>query len=65
MKDAIARELSEGDFKFIEALAADKNANITSQVLSELLSAYSATGSSSIPELPLELALVKLLGKGE
>jgi DNA polymerase-3 subunit gamma/tau len=63
MRLAIAEELSEGDFDFVDKLAQDKAAHLNSQVLLGLLEAYDTPGPSSIPELPLELALAKLLGE--
>jgi DNA polymerase-3 subunit gamma/tau len=63
MKTKISEELSVEDFQFIEKLSADTNAHLNSHVLLELLNAYGTTGSSVIPELPLELALVKLFDK--
>ena len=65
IKETLADELSEDDLKFIEALAGKKDM-INSNILIELLDAYSATERSHIQALPLELALIKLLGeKGE
>lgn len=52
-------ELSETEFVFVNLFKA--NPAFTSQTLIELLSAYESTVSSYIPQLPLEIALVKLI----
>jgi len=54
--------LSEEDFSFIETLAKDKGAEVSSSTIIALLDAYTATGKAYIASLPLELALVSLLG---
>lgn len=54
--------LSEEDFSFIETLAKDKAAEVSSATIIALLDAYTATGKAYIASLPLELALVSLLG---
>lgn len=54
--------LSEEDFTFIETLAKDKSAEVSSQTIIALLDAYTATGKAYISSLPLELALVSIAG---
>ena len=61
MKNDIKKEVSEKDFDFLEKLA--ETSKINSNVLKVLLDAYSETSNSYIPQLPLELALVKIIGQ--
>jgi len=63
MEKGIAEEVSEEDFNFLKEIAGRKEGNINSHVLLEFLNAYDMIGFSSIPELPLELAIVKLVGQ--
>lgn len=58
----IKDELSEEDFFFVDSIAEDKEAAINSEVLSELLAAQDLVSRAYTPELPIELALVKLFG---
>jgi DNA polymerase-3 subunit gamma/tau len=53
--------LSEKDKTFLGELASKKPEHLSSRALSILLEAYQMSGHSSIKELPLELALVKIL----
>lgn len=62
MEGFIKNEVSEEDFSFLKKIAGDKEAFINSAVLVELLSAYDLIDRTHIPELPVELALVKLIG---
>ncbi len=57
----IERELKREDFEFLKKLAEENSQKINSHTLLELLDAYQKIGSSSIAQLPLELALVKIL----
>ncbi len=54
-------ELSAEDFEFVKKLAADPAGKINSGMLLEFLHAYDQTGRSYIDELPLELAVIKLV----
>ncbi|MBI5005267.1 MAG: DNA polymerase III subunit gamma/tau [Candidatus Lloydbacteria bacterium] len=65
MKEAILEELTAEDFAFVERLAKDKTAALNSAVLSELITAYQSVGKFVIPELPLELALIRIAGEKE
>jgi DNA polymerase-3 subunit gamma/tau len=56
----IAEEVSEEDLAFLKNIAGNKDVKINSQTLLEFLNAYDMIGISSIPELPLELAVIKL-----
>lgn len=61
--ERIKKELSEDDFKLLSALASDKDSKIQEGTLLMLLEAYENSGRSYVPELSLELALIKLLKK--
>ncbi|MFC1623515.1 DNA polymerase III subunit gamma/tau [Patescibacteria group bacterium] len=53
-------EFSEKDFEFLNKLSKDKEANITSNTIKEMLDCYGQIGRAYILQLPLEMALVKL-----
>ncbi|MEK7558255.1 MAG: DNA polymerase III subunit gamma/tau [Patescibacteria group bacterium] len=55
-------ELGEEDNAFMDRIMKPYSAGITSGLLRELLDCYSQIDRSFIPELPLELALVKIVG---
>lgn len=60
----MGQELSETDSEFIKTLVkTDKNAMLHSSTLSILLDAYKNIDNAFVTELPLELALIKILGK--
>lgn len=61
-KKSITETISLHDLEFIEALIATKPEHISSTTLSILLDTYQSLRTSVISELPLELALVKILG---
>ncbi len=63
MEKELEEEQTEGDFKFLKEIALNKSSNINSGTLSELLTAAGETTYSGVPELPLELALIKLIGQ--
>jgi len=63
MHGVIKDEFSEDDFSFLESVAKNKESGVSEQSLSVMLDAYSQISYSYIPQLPLELALIKLLGK--
>ncbi|MES2213707.1 MAG: DNA polymerase III subunit gamma/tau [Patescibacteria group bacterium] len=56
-------DLSEKEFAFVEGLSKQDGA-FSSGTLVELLTAYERTTGSYIPSLPLELALVNIIGEG-
>ncbi|MEK7644966.1 MAG: DNA polymerase III subunit gamma/tau [Patescibacteria group bacterium] len=64
--EKIAKEqFSEAEFAFLKKCAGDAaGAKINSKVVLELLTALEQTGSSPIPQLPLELAVLRLVGEG-
>ncbi len=65
MEKGFAEQFGGEDFKFLKGLSGKEGVNISSSALYELLGAYDAIGRSYIPQLPLELALVKICkGKG-
>ena len=76
LKDEMAGDLSETDVEFLKALikedperkpsasyGAGKSSMFTSSVLAILLGAYQNIDNAFIAELPLELALVKIINK--
>jgi DNA polymerase-3 subunit gamma/tau len=64
-KKQIEKLLGEKDIAFIEELISTKPEHISSATLSTLLLAYQELRTSVISELPLELALVKILNAQE
>ncbi len=63
-KKSLASRFSPEDIEVLEKVAKDKTSKINAAALLEILSAYSSTGRFVIPELPLELALMKILEAG-
>ncbi len=63
LDEEIEKELKSEDFEFLKKLADQKDSKVNSHALLELLDAYEKTNSSHIAQLPLELALVKILKK--
>lgn len=62
LKDEMAGDLSEGDLEFLEELVkSDKDGMLRSGALASLLEAYKNMDNAFIAELPLELALIKIL----
>jgi DNA polymerase-3 subunit gamma/tau len=62
-KENIKNVLPDREIKFLEDLIKDKPENISSNTLSILLETYQSLRNSVISELPLEVALVKILSK--
>ena len=60
-KKSIENNISERDMVFLLELISTKSENISSSTLSVLLEAYQSLRSAVISELPLELALLKIL----
>ena len=54
-------EMTDTDFKFLKGLADKKSSKINSDTLLILLSYYDMVAKAYIPELPLELALTKII----
>ncbi len=64
LKDEMAGDLSEADLEFLQALVKTDTAGmLRSPALTILLEAYQNIDNAFITELPLELALVKILSK--
>jgi len=64
LRAGMAGDLSEADLEFLKALVkAGKSGMFTSSTLAILLEAYQNIDNAFIAELPLELALVKILSK--
>lgn len=63
METSLKEEYSEEDFSFLKELSEKKESNINSKTLLELLNAYDLVARANIPELPLELALIKIASK--
>lgn len=62
LKDEMAGDLSEADLEFLGALVKeDKDGILRSPALAVLLEAYQNMDNAFIAELPLELALVKII----
>jgi DNA polymerase-3 subunit gamma/tau len=57
LDDYILRETSEDDFKTLKTLADEAGSHLTADVLLKFITAVETSGRTSIPELPLELAL--------
>ncbi len=57
----INEEFTDADFKFLKGLSEKKPSKINSETLLSLLSYYDMTAKAYIPELPLELALTKII----
>lgn len=64
LEKEMAGDLGEEDLEFLKNLVkSDKENTLRSNALSTLLEAYSDIDRAFISELPLELALIKILGK--
>ena len=64
LKESVVGDLSEADLEFLQELVSkDKSGMIRSPALAILLEAYQNIDNAFIAELPLELALVKILNK--
>lgn len=66
LENNMSIDLSEDDLIFLkEIVKSDKERTMRSQALSILLEAYQNIDKAFISELPLELALIKILGQNE
>lgn len=65
MRESLAKDFTEEELAFLEKYAKDPQANLNSGSLKELIDAYHMTGLSFIPQVPLEIAIVKLTAKRE
>jgi len=62
MKDVLRGDFSDEDFALLESFAEKKVSNISSGTVKVLLEAYQSIGYSYIPQIPLELALLDIVG---
>jgi len=62
MEKQISEEVSEKDFAFLKEISAMPDCAISSSALSEFLLASDQVGKSFIPELPIELSVLRILG---
>ncbi len=65
LKTELLADLSANELKFLTALANSPKANLLPELLRQLLAVYDELGRSTLPELPLELVLVRLFGQPE
>ncbi|MCW9054688.1 MAG: DNA polymerase III subunit gamma/tau [Candidatus Pacebacteria bacterium] len=65
MEDSFKEQFTKEDLDLLKKLSGEVEVHINSKVIDALLGAYTHTQHTYIPQLPLELALVKLLGKDE
>ena len=63
MRDQIKEGFTEEDFAYLEKLSGNDGANINSEVLKVLLDASEKTRFATISSLPLELALIEIIGQ--
>ncbi|HRY62195.1 MAG TPA: DNA polymerase III subunit gamma/tau [Candidatus Paceibacterota bacterium] len=63
MEKEILSEVSDDEAKVFKELKGHKNIAVLPQALKELIYANHELGHGSIPELPIELALIRLLGQ--
>lgn len=61
MKKHLTEELSDDELKFQKEIEGAVGKEIKSDLLRELIDVYEQTDRSHVPELPLELALIKIL----
>jgi len=61
-REMIEEKVSDDDMKFLLTLAGDKEVNINSHVLDMVLEAYGNMKYAYLPQIPLELVMVKLDG---
>ena len=61
-KEELRKDFSDEDFKILEDMAMKKDSNISSETIKVFLEAYQSIGYSHIPQIPIELALLELVG---
>jgi DNA polymerase-3 subunit gamma/tau len=62
IQEGIEEKFTEEGVTFLKKIAEKKGSNLSSKTLKELLYAHEEMRFASIPELPLELAIIKLIG---
>ncbi len=65
MHESIKEEVGDDEFAYLEEKAKDVKSGISSVVVGEFLKAREEMDIAALPELPLELALIRLLGEGK
>ncbi|MBI2096388.1 MAG: DNA polymerase III subunit gamma/tau [Candidatus Taylorbacteria bacterium] len=63
MESELSAEFSPDDFAALKKMAEDKGSAVSADCLRELLSAADMLRYAALPTLPLELAVIKLLGQ--
>jgi DNA polymerase-3 subunit gamma/tau len=63
LKDMIEEQYAKEDLEFLKKVAAEKESVVNAEALKILLDAYTDTDKAYIPQLPLELALISLIGQ--
>jgi len=62
LEKIIEEQFSTEDFSFLKDISLRKGSGINAQVLSVFLEAYTKIGNAHISQLPIELALISLIG---
>ncbi|MDP3996465.1 MAG: DNA polymerase III subunit gamma/tau [bacterium] len=62
LEKTIKEEVSEEDFEFLKGLAMTSGSNVTSSSLLAFLESADLVGKTAIPQLPIELAVIKSCG---
>lgn len=65
LESHIKEQFADEDFLFLKKISSNKDSYINATLLEELLTAYTHIGLSHVPQLPIELALIKILGSSE
>lgn len=63
MKESLSERFGETELNYLKDLLKSKSDALSSKSLARLLAAYQDLRTAFIPELPLELALIDILGK--
>ena len=61
MKEDLIKDMSQEEISFLTDLSGRPDAKILPKVLKEFLAAYEDIGYAYLPQLPLELALIKII----
>jgi DNA polymerase-3 subunit gamma/tau len=62
MEKDLIKEVGEDEYDLIKKIIDHDNSRYLSAILKELLYAYDDTGKTYLPELPLEIAIIKIIG---
>ena len=63
LDENIKEEMTDTDFAFLKGIADNKDTKISSKVLYDLLGYFDMMNKAYIPSLPLELAIVRIIGE--